>query len=399
MANTGFGNEAFYHSLSTGCVDVATTARWEEDDVDSTFFYPFPEVNFKECFTKLSPPFPLRYSKMAMFGCFVAMRDARVMSGEIPDHRIGLLLNTCFGANAAVEDYLEKLYTKGPSRVSPFGFTKTVPNAALGDVSRYFKLRGVSSLLMDENCVGYGFDLIRDHQADVVVCGGFDEIRDIVQLFYGKKGKLFKLPEGMEGLAGDFLQKALIDGKDKGKTIFGEASAFIVLEEYEHAVERKARIYTEIINYATVSDSAYNGLIFERSSLDCGAAMEYCLSKTDTLPRDIDLVVGSSGLPWQFHHYEKEALKDIWKDTCLHYTSIKSYVGETFGSSGQISLIAGLLMMQNGKVFGSKWPVLNVPRQLIVPESTIKDVSISQVLVNSVHSGSNNTSILMKSMS
>ena len=63
-----------------------------------------------------------------------------------------------------------------------------------------------------------------------------------MQLFYGKKGKLFELPEGMEGLAGDFLQKALIDGKDKGKIIFGEASAFIVLEEYEHAVERKARI-------------------------------------------------------------------------------------------------------------------------------------------------------------
>ena len=56
-------------------------------------------------------------------------------------------------------------------------------------------------------------------------------------------------------------------------------------------------------------------------------------------------------------------------------------------------------MMQNGEVFGSKWPVVNVARQLIVPESTIKDVSISQVLVNSVHLGSNNTSILMKSMS
>ncbi len=399
VSSLGTGAEEHYENLRKGKGGNTIKNEWSEPELKEEYFFPCPDFNIKENFEGLRAPFPLRYSQLAMMGCLKAVEDAGIKDLDIPRERLGMILNTTFAANAAVDAYLRKLFGQGPRKASPFTFTKTVSNCALGDITRYFKFRGPSSILLGENSVCYGLDLLRDDEADIMICGGFDEVRDINVLSHKEAGVLSSPGAKTTGSAHENLMDTLRREKTAGQTVLGEGSAFLVLEKLEHAKARGAKIYAEVKNYATVRDQAYVDWVPERNQDDFSYVMDQSMKFSEVLPSEVDCVVGSAGLPWQAREQEVTAIASVWNDRPVHYTMTKTMTGETFGASGQMALATAALMMDRDEVVGT-----GVPAELFGPP--VGNVSIFEntkamksplrnVLVNSIHTGGNTTSIVL----
>lgn len=373
FSNLGVGKEEFYQNWKAGRNGVKKKEDWnaEEYEIGEQFFGSLEEYSFKSYFQELKPPFPMRYSQLAMIACKMAIEDSKIHLEEENLDRAGLMMTTDYGANTAVEKYLTQLFVKGPGKVRPFAFTKTVANCALGDTSRHFKLRGPSSLLLGENSVCYGFDSIKDNKADVMICGGFDEIRDVTMWNLKNIGHILEPNESADYAS--VIQKDLETQKDK--IVLGEGAAFVVMEEYEHAVERGATIYAEVLNHDSRCDVENTLFIFKRDVDLMEKVVENCLSD-QCKKEDVKTFHGAASMPWQVAEQDKELMNKVWSDNYQpNYRNVKIQTGENYAASPVLSLIIAALELKE--------------------TSTSENYS----LVNGNHAGGNISSLLLRNFS
>ncbi|MFC0186368.1 3-oxoacyl-(acyl-carrier-protein) synthase [Pseudarcicella hirudinis] len=395
LSNMGVGLEQFWNSLVNNEKGITIREEWNMPEVGAQYFGKCPDFNFKEHFENIRPPFPLKYSQMAMVGCNLAIKDAGLEVNDGNAERLGLLIDTSFGASSAVQGFLVKLFEEGPGKVSPFNFTKTTVNCALGDVARNFGLKGPSSMLMGENTVCYGFDLLQDGKADVIICGGFDEIIDVPVIAHDKRNYL--IPPVKNGVQVPFEENL---SEERGKIVFGEASAFVVLETLEHAQARGAKIYAELVDYTVIGDTSYDDFLYQRSNEDLDYSMTSLLERTEIDKENVGLVVGGACLPWHIRDFEASVIKNIWKDSSVYYTTVKGKTGETFSSSPIISLLTGAMCLSENAVTGTGYSpevLKGIAENIHIPETTLHhDSQKPYALVNSLHKGGNTVSIMLK---
>jgi 3-oxoacyl-[acyl-carrier-protein] synthase II len=384
----GIGVEAFWNNALKEDSGLAIKKDWEQEGISDQYFGSC-NFDFKAHFQNMGLPAPLRYSQLALLGCKLALEDAGLSKEMITPDRTGLVVNTSFGANAAVESYMQKLIEKGPARVSPVIFTRTVTNCALGDVARYYNLKGPSSILLGENSICYGIDLVQNNKADVMICGGFDEVRNLIVKTYAEHDMLLE-PDNTQ------LKERQFTEQEKNKLVLGEGTAYIIIEKLEHALQRGARIYAEILGYATGADGRCGQSIGERSSEDLQHVMNNAIKATGVGSESVDLVVGSSCLPGQIKEYEMKAIHEVISNGHVHYTNLKSRLGETFGSSDLTALATGALSLKYDIVPGTGWPADSFEEDGIeVPEQHVAS-SKNIALINSLHIGGNTTSVVLQ---
>jgi 3-oxoacyl-[acyl-carrier-protein] synthase II len=397
LSGLGAGADQTWQQLNQ--TDSAFSIRndWEISEIGTQYFGRCVPYELKDYVANLKPPFPLKYSQLAMVGCALAIQDADLTGAGLEPERLGLVLDTTFGANAAAESFLFKLFQDGPAKVSPFNFTKTTVNCALGDVARAFTLRGPSSITMGEHSLAYGYDLIRSGKADVVVCGGFDEVREITLWAYDQRGYLHS-PYGPDGQLRPFA-----DNLDETNSIIalGEGAGFVVLESKEHALKRQVRIYAELIDYAITCDDAYVDFLYERNPDDLEASMRDVLDRTNVAPAEVGLVVGGGCMPWHIRDFELPVVRKLWGDEPVQYTTVKSKAGETFSASPMLSLLSGVLSLYHKQVPGTGYAPHRLgltdtdpvqARQSATPYNDRKPYA----MVNSLHAGGNTVSVLIK---
>lgn len=388
----------FWNALRRNESAITVKETWNVPDLatdEAIFYAPCAEFNLTEHVGSLRPPLPLRYSQLAMVGCRLAIDNAGLdLAGLVPE-QLGLILDTTLSANAAAEAFLYKLYIDGPAKVSPFVFTKTTTNCALGDVARAFKLKGPSSILLGENSVCYGYDLIRDGKADVVICGGFDEIRETTLLASRHRGYLPSVtdPSGQRRTFAESLRD------EQGVIVYGEGAAYAVLESAEHARRRQATVLAEIVNYQVSGDTSYRDFIYERSADDLVDHLtEFCqYSQID--PSRVELFMGGGGLPWHIRNYEAPAIHDLWADSSLPaYANIKGHTGETFSASPIMSLLAGALCLRDNVVVGSGYDPAQTGLPTVAPEHTIDRAfrSGTTAFIHSLHVGGNAVTLAIR---
>lgn len=398
ISGLGIGLDAFWKGVLANESGIVVKNEWSVPDLatDEAIFYspstPFEVGTFVD---NLKPPLPLKYSQLAMVGCQLAIQNAQLDLTTLVPERLGLILDTSLSANQATETFLTKLFQDGPAKVSPFVFTKTTTNCALGDVARAFKLRGPSSILLGENSACYGYDLIREGKADVVICGGFDEMREAWLLANCRRGYI---PSAQIDGRPRSLAEALAD--DDGLIVFGEAAAFVVLESAEHARKREATILAELVDYQISRDTAYQDFIYERSASDLVEHVQDLCEQAQIDPAAVALVVGGGGLPKHIRTYETSAMKTLWptKEALPRYTNVKAHTGETLSASPMLSLLTGALCLFHNKVVGTLYD----PEQLGLAGAAsahTADYNFSPsdyALVNSLHVGGNTVTMALR---
>ncbi|MGN1049595.1 MAG: beta-ketoacyl-[acyl-carrier-protein] synthase II, partial [Selenomonadaceae bacterium] len=242
----------------------------------------------------------------------------------------------------------EKLFDKGPSKISPFFIPMMIGNMAAGHVSIAFGLKGPSSCVVTAcatgtNNIGDAFKVIQRGDADVMVAGGTEASISgaAVAGFCSMKALCTDHNDDPEHASRPF------DANRSG-FIMGEGAGLVVLESLEHAEARGAHIYAELVGYGSNSDAFHITQPAPHGEM-AAKCMQKALKDAGLEPSDIDYI-NAHGTSTHFNDLtETEAIKTVWGEGAknLSVSSIKSMTGHLLGAAGGVECIATVLAVAN----------------------------------------------------
>ena len=332
-----------------------------------------------------------RFSQFGVIAAKQAFQDSGLEINETNASRVGVIIGSGVGGLLTMETQAQTLSHRGPKRVSPFTVPMMIPNMATGLAAIALGAKGPSSSVSTacaagSNAIGDSFRLLQLGKADVMICGGAEA--SITPL----------------GVAGFASAKALSFRNDSPETasrpfdaerdgfVIGEGSGILILETLEHAKNRDAKIYAEIVGYGTTCDAHH---ITSPSPGGTGGAAAINLALEDaSLEFDqVDYINAHGTSTSANDKNETSAIKSIFKDRSylIPVSSTKSMTGHLLGGSGGIEAVACILSLTHNFIP----PTINYVNQdpdcdLDYVPNIARDAQIRAALSNSFGFGGHN---------
>jgi 3-oxoacyl-[acyl-carrier-protein] synthase-1 len=276
---------------------------------------------------------------------YVAMQQAIDDSGlgeeAISNPRSGLVMGTGGASPANIVQAADILREKGIRRVGPYMVTRTMASTNAACLATPFKIKGVnysisSACSTSAHCIGHGAELIQMGKQDIVFAGGGEEVHWTMTMLFDGMGAL-------SAKYNDTPQKAsrAYDADRDGFVISGGAGV-LVLEEWEHAKARGAKIYAELVGYGATSDG-YD--MVQPSGEGAARCMQQAL-ETVKVPVEYINAHGTSTPVGDVK--ELEAVKTVFGDDSPPISATKSLTGHALGAAGVNEAIYSLLMLEHG---------------------------------------------------
>jgi 3-oxoacyl-[acyl-carrier-protein] synthase II len=291
-----------------------------------------------------------RFTQMAVAAASQAIADSAIEFEQENPVRCGVIIGTGIGGLSEIEEQHKRLMTKGPRRVSPFLVPKLMANAASGQVSILFGLKGpnytsCSACASSNHSIGQAFRAVKYGEADVMVTGGSEAA--ITPL--GLAG--FCAAQALSTHNDDPEHASRPFDKDRDGFVMGEGSGVIVLEELERARKRGARIYAEILGFGQSGDAMH---VVEPDPTGAGAciAIKAALAEGECRPDEIDYVNAHGTSTPLGDKAETAALKMAFGEAAhkLSISATKSMIGHLLGASGGAEIIATVLCIRHGVI-------------------------------------------------
>ncbi len=291
-----------------------------------------------------------RFSQFTMVAGTDAVEDSGIDFSSLDSFRCGVIMGSGIGGLNTIHDQMERLILKGPNRVSPLTIPKLMLNAAGGNLSIKYGLRGpnysvATACASATNAMGNALFAIRDNMIDVCLTGGSEAA--MTPIAVAAFGNMRALSERNDDPAG--ASRPFDAGRDG--FVLAEGAAVLVFEELEHARARGATIYGEVIGHGTTGDA---GHITQPAEDGVGAAhaMTLALRDAEIEPADVDYVNAHGTSTPLGDKAETIALRSVFGDHAeqLSISSTKSMLGHSLGASGGIELILSILALRDNKV-------------------------------------------------
>ena len=281
-----------------------------------------------------------RFCQLAVASAVQAIKDSGIDFSKEDLDRCGVIFGTGIGGIQEIEQQHIRLLNKGPRFVSPFTVPKLMGNAASGTISMMFGLKGpnfcvVTACASASHSIGEAFYNILTERSDVMVTGGSEAAVSPVGLssFCALKG-LSTRNDAPQIASRPF-------DIDRDGFVIAEGAAVIILEEYEHAKKRGARIYGELLGYGATAD-AYHITAPPPDGAGAIKAMEIALKQAGIEKEKFDYI-NAHGTSTQLNDIaESIAIKKVFGQHAykLSISSTKSAIGHSLGASGGIELVA-----------------------------------------------------------
>ena len=342
---TGVGTDAMWESLSAGRSGITPIEHFDASEYSTRFagyvrdFDPSSVIDSKEA-RRMS-----RFQQFAVVAADEAMRDAGL--SEVPEElapRAGVIVGSGIGGLGTMEDQHAVLTERGPGRISPFLVPMMIVDLAAGHISIKYGLKGinyapVSACATGNHALGEAFEVIRRGDADVIVSGGFDA--GVTPL----------------GVAGFCAARALSTRNDdpqgasrpwtatRDGFVIAEGGALLVLEEYEHAKARGARIRAELVGYGASADG-YHITAPAPDGSGATRSMLAALRKADLAPGDIGYINAHGTSTPVGDLAETNAIKGVFGVDAPPVSSTKSMLGHMLGGAGAVEAAVCVLTME-----------------------------------------------------
>lgn len=281
-----------------------------------------------------------------------ALSDAGIDREMLASGRLGCIIGSTMGSAESLNETFEiMLSDKDLTKLPPTKFFQCVSHTAAMNTAQYLGITGYvlatsAACASALQAIGAGCDLIRLGKQDAVLCGGAEGLHPTVT---GSFDILFATSAGYNNEPEKTPRP--FDAKRDG-LVCGEGSGILLIEEYEHALKRNARIYAEIIGYHTCG----SGVHVSRSNRDSiVACFRQALADADIQAKEVDYINAHATATIHGDKEEAEAIREVFGDKAP-VSSLKGYMGHTLGASGAIELIASLVMMEKGCIY----PTLNL---------------------------------------
>ena len=337
-----------------------------------------------------------RYVQFAMAAANEAMKDAGLDMEKEDTSRCGCIVSSGIGGLGTIEAEDKKGMEKGYDRVSPHFIPMVISNMAAGNIAIAYGFHGmctcpVTACASGTNAIGDAFRQIRDGYADVMICGGSEA--SITPLGIGGFTSLKALSQ-----AEDPKRASIPFDKERSGFVMGEGAGVLILEEYEHAVNRGAKIYCEVAGYGANCDAHHITAPLEDGSM-AAKCMQMAMKDAGVLPENIDYINAHGTSTPLNDKGETKAVKLAFSEHAEHVmmSSTKSMTGHLLGASGAVEGIITALSVQNDFVpatIGYQVPDENCDLDIVANEG--RNVSVNYAMSNSLGFGGHNATVIFK---
>jgi len=288
-----------------------------------------------------------RFAQMAVASAVQAVKDAGLDLAKEDPFRVGAIVGSGIGGLKELEEQHTRLLEKGPMRVSPFMVPKLMINAAAGQISILYGIKGPNAGVANacasaNNAIGQALWTIELDEADVMIAGGSEAALT---------------PMGLAGFCSARALSTRNDeparasrpfDRDRDGFVLSEGAGIVVLEEYEHARARGARVYAEFIGFGMSGDGCHI-VQPDPEGRGAAAAMSQMLKDGRAEADSVDYInAHGTGTPLG-DVSETKAIKTVFGEHArrLAISSTKSSVGHLLGASGGVELIATVLAIRD----------------------------------------------------
>jgi 3-oxoacyl-[acyl-carrier-protein] synthase II len=337
-----------------------------------------------------------RFTQFAIVASVDAVNHAGLDFSNEESFRCGVILGSGIGGLQEIEKQMDRLLNKGPDRVSPFTIPKLMLNAAGGNVSIRYGIRGpnytvATACASATNAIGDAFKTIQYDDADVMITGGTEAAVTPM----GLSG--FQNMKALSSRNDDPARASRPFDADRDGFVLSEGAGILVLEELEHAKARGAHIYAELLGFGASGDAGHITQPDERG-LGAAKAMVNALRDARLAP-DQMVYINAHGTATQLgDKAETLAMKSVFGDHAksLSISSTKSQLGHTLGASGGIELIATVKAIELGIVpptINLETPDPDCDLDYTPNEPRERDITIA--MSNSFGFGGHNASVIV----
>ena len=289
------------------------------------------------------------YCQYALAAAVQAYEDGGMTEESVAPERFGVYIGSGIGGIHTLVAEHAKLIEKGPGRVSPFFVPMMIANIASGTVAIRYNAQGpniavVTACATSTNSIGEAYRAIKHGYADVMLAGGSEAA--ITPLCFAGFISCQALSQST-----DKDRASIPFDKERGGFVMGEGGAVVLLEEYEHAKARGAKIYAEVVGYGCTND-AYHMTAPNPEAVASAKAIELAAKEGGiSAGRDVYVNAHGTGTPLN-DKTETRALKRAFGEDAykLHVSSTKSMTGHMLGAAGGIEAIASVLALHEGVV-------------------------------------------------
>jgi 3-oxoacyl-[acyl-carrier-protein] synthase II len=340
-----------------------------------------------------------RYTQLAVGAAKMSLDDSGLDLGSIDLDRAGVMIGSGVGGLATMETQVGQMMTKGPDRTSPFMIPMMISNMASGFISMEHGLRGpnmaiVTACATANHCMGEAWRIIKFGDADIILAGGSEACI---------------VPVGIAGFAAmralslrnDEPERASRPfDKDRNGFVMGEGAGVIILEEYEHAKKRGAKIYCELAGYGLTADAYHMSAPMPEGE---GAArcMHMAMKHAKVNPEDVDYINAHGTSTPIGDACETKAVKRAFGASAhkVAVSSTKSMTGHLLGAAGAVEMAACVMAMRDSLLP----PTINLENpdpecDLDYVPNTAREKKVKVAISNSFGFGGHNSSVVIKAI-
>ncbi len=334
----GSGIELFWENVKKGKCGVSEIEAFDTTDYTVKIAAEVKDFDPKNYMEKKEAKRQDRYCQFAVAASELAVKDSGLNVDAINNERFGVIVGSAVGGIQTIEDEIGKLNEKGPDRVSTFFIPMMLPNIASGIVAIKHKAKGVNfcpvtACASGSNAIGEAYKRIKDGICDVMLAGGTEAA--ITRASMAGFTALTALSTST-----DVNRASIPFDKDRDGFVMGEGSGILVLEEYEHAINRGAKIYAEVAGYGSTCD-AYHITSPDPSAEGSSRSMQDAIDDAGITADEVGYInAHGTSTPYN-DKFETLAIKKVFNEKSkeIPVSSTKSMTAHMLGAAGAVEAI------------------------------------------------------------
>lgn len=339
VTSLGCEVETFWNALIGGACGIHPLSIMDTSRYKVHFGGDIPEFDVTGCVDAKEAKRLDRFTQFAVHAGAQAVTDSGIDFAATDRTRCGVILGSGIGGLNEIEEQIERLLTKGPDRVSPFTVPKMMVNAAGGNLSIRYGLKGpnfavATACASATNAMGDALRSIRAGETDVVVTGGTEAAITRMGLAAFQNMKALSTRNDEPTLASRPFDA------DRDGFVLAEGAGLLIFEEFHHARDRGARIYAEVLGYGTTSDAGHITAP-DPDGRGAAAAMREAIADSGFEPAAIDYINAHGTSTPLGDKAETRAIKSVLGEHAsqVSISSTKGALGHSLGASGGVEAI------------------------------------------------------------
>ena len=393
----GTGVEKNWDALINGKSGIDRITRFDASDFPTQIAGEVKDFNAEVFIDKKEIKKMDLFIQFALGAAELAMQDSGLQITEDNAERVGVLVGAGLGGLPAIEKYHQAFLEGGYKKISPFFIPMLIINLAPGQISIKYGAKGpnlssVSACATGTHSIGDAFRMIQRGDADAMIAGGTEST--ITPLGIGG----FNVMKALSTRNDDPTAASRPFDKNRDGFVMAEGAGILILEEYESAKKRGAKIYAEISGYGLTGD-AHHLTAPAPGGEGAARCIKMALSTAGISPDQVDYI-NAHGTSTHFNDlYETMAIKSVLGSHAskVLVSSTKSMTGHALGAAGGIEAVYALLAMERGVVpptINYEEPDPECDLDYVPNEARKADVKVA--LSNSFGFGGTNATLLFK---